>query len=494
MTAAADGALVGSTAAGHWAWVGMRLRPVADGGRREPDRRAERAWLAGQWEPANGARWQLRYRGIAGERVSAVLLGRVHGRDRDAVVAAAGQLRARLARTPGQVRAEPLLDQGEIQAALQPPRPHPAGGFELRKRLSWAWCGRPELRRVCFSFSPLEQRELSWEPVWTELSKQDSPTTLTVHLEPFHPSAAFTEGLRRLAVEYATLAGARAPSPIWTFREAVDPFAVEAAPRYAEFAHRYAAKAYRLRVSLMSEGPVEPAFAELVADTVGGAAACRVPAAELDLAWRNLAALNADWLDETYRQGAPPGELDDVERTLSELVDLDEARAAFQLPYEAAAGAVRFEEASTSKPGSGKRVFVSYVREDTEAVDRLVRALRAAGYDVWIDRSNLLPGQRWRQRIRQAIASGDYFLACFSSRWSARSESYMNEELIAAVERLRRMPRDRSWFIPVRLEQCELPDYLIGPGETLADLQCADFWTGWDSAFEKVVATLGLPE
>jgi hypothetical protein len=134
---------------------------------------------------------------------------------------------------------------------------------------------------------------------------------------------------------------------------------------------------------------------------------------------------------------------------------------------------------------------VSYVREDLTTVDRLVAALRDAGYDVWIDRGSLLPGMRWQQEIRTAIESGDFFLACFSPHYW-KPQSYMNEELALAVARLRLMPRTRSWFIPVMLEQCELPDVPIGPGETVADsIQYADFTADWETALRQLVTVLG---
>jgi hypothetical protein len=137
-----------------------------------------------------------------------------------------------------------------------------------------------------------------------------------------------------------------------------------------------------------------------------------------------------------------------------------------------------------------RRIFVSYVRADLDDVDRLVAALRTAGHEVWLDRDNLLPGMRWQQQIHAAIAAGDYFLACFSPNYW-KPQSYMNEELVLAVERLRQMPRTRQWFIPALLQPCPLPDLPIGPGETLADaIQYADFAADWDRALHQVLATI----
>ena len=76
-----------------------------------------------------------------------------------------------------------------------------------------------------------------------------------------------------------------------------------------------------------------------------------------------------------------------------------------------------------------KHVFISYVREDQETVDRLCKELRSRGVKVWLDREDILPGQRWRESIRSAVKDGAFFIACFSDHYSARERSYMNEEL-----------------------------------------------------------------
>jgi hypothetical protein len=142
-----------------------------------------------------------------------------------------------------------------------------------------------------------------------------------------------------------------------------------------------------------------------------------------------------------------------------------------------------------SAPQQG-RIFISYVREDREAVDRLAHALRRANFDVWLDRSNLLPGMRWQTEIRNAIRAGDYFIACFSPRYTAKQASYMNEELLLAIEQLRLMPRGRRWFIPIVLEKCAIPDLPVGPGETLDSFHYVDFSQNWDAAFESVLRSL----
>lgn len=139
-----------------------------------------------------------------------------------------------------------------------------------------------------------------------------------------------------------------------------------------------------------------------------------------------------------------------------------------------------------------KHVFISYVREDQDAVDRLCRELRSRDVEVWLDREEILPGQRWREAIRGAIRGGAFFIACFSQNFTSRSRNYMNEELTIAIEELRQRTTSITWFIPVRLSQCQVPERSIGAGETLLDLQWVDLFRDWPSNITRLLRTMGL--
>lgn len=473
----APGVLAQSTGGAHWAWVGARLRPAVGA---LPSREADRSWLIRRWSTDHGTRWELRYTNTPA--LSATLLGRVHGRDLDAVTSAAAGLLA----VPDTVHAEPFATPEQVRTALQPARPHPAGCYEVRKRLEWAPVVRRDVgRRWCLAVRPLVGDDGAWEPVWAELARLPDPTTIGVLVEPYLVTEPLVGNLRRLAAGYARL-GQDDRNPVWNVSRA-DPFAAEAAPGYADALRRYPGHAYLARVSVQSEGPLDPGFAELVATAAGGAA-CQVSPGELDAAWRNLAALNRDWLADTYRQGGPAGQLNPTEQVLCELVDATEATAAFRFPYEPAGRSLFTRPAGTSG-GRRRTIFVSHVGEDVEHIQKLAAALAERGFDPWLDRAELTGGVRWKSKLAEAIQQADYFLACFSPN-VAKAESYMNVELIAAANRLRRMPRDRIWFIPVLLAPCTLPDLPIGPDETVADLQCVDFSIGWEPALRQLLRAL----
>ncbi len=125
----------------------------------------------------------------------------------------------------------------------------------------------------------------------------------------------------------------------------------------------------------------------------------------------------------------------------------------------------------------GKHVFVSYVREDNTEVDKLCTVLEAAKIPYWRDRNSLGPGDAWKAKIREAIRGGALvFLACFSDNSRAKEKSHMNEELTLAVEEYRKMPPGRTWLIPVRFDSGDVPEWDLGAGRTLSDLNYSDLF------------------
>jgi hypothetical protein len=77
--------------------------------------------------------------------------------------------------------------------------------------------------------------------------------------------------------------------------------------------------------------------------------------------------------------------------------------------------------------------FISYVRENRAAVDRLAEDLRSFGVRVWLDRNDIMPGQWWKDAINEAIQNGAFFIACFSKELNERQETYMHGELRLAT-------------------------------------------------------------
>ncbi len=122
-------------------------------------------------------------------------------------------------------------------------------------------------------------------------------------------------------------------------------------------------------------------------------------------------------------------------------------------------------------------VFVSCDRVDSGHADRLCQVLEKAGFPVWRETADLLPGDDWRGETRQAVTrDAVVFLACFSRQSVSLARSEQNEQIILAVEEARLRPAERVWLIPVRFDDCEIPYRDLGGGRTLETLRQADLF------------------
>jgi hypothetical protein len=139
---------------------------------------------------------------------------------------------------------------------------------------------------------------------------------------------------------------------------------------------------------------------------------------------------------------------------------------------------------------ASRYIFLSYVEEDTAFAQRIAADLQRAGITVWMARERIAPGKHWKLAIRRAIREGAFFVACFSQAYHQRQKTYMNEELTLAIEELRQMPTHRSWFIPVLLSECQVPERDIGAGQTLHDIQFIKLYEDWSSGMRLLLSTI----
>jgi hypothetical protein len=134
-------------------------------------------------------------------------------------------------------------------------------------------------------------------------------------------------------------------------------------------------------------------------------------------------------------------------------------------------------------PRSRPKVFVAYVQEDAAAAERVFEALAASGFEPWLDRRKLLPGQNWPRCIEEAIETSDFFLACFS-RNSVKKKGGFQAEIRYALDCARHVPLDEIFVIPARLDECHVP------GRIRRELQYIDLFPDWDSGFRRVVTAM----
>ncbi len=133
------------------------------------------------------------------------------------------------------------------------------------------------------------------------------------------------------------------------------------------------------------------------------------------------------------------------------------------------------------RPETRRQVFVAYVAEDTAKADQLCAGLEDRGFDPWIDRRKLLPGQNWPRAIERAIENSNYFLACLSAN-SVSKRGRFQAELRYAMDCAALVPPDEIYFIPVRLDECRVPAAIS------RTIQYVDLFPDWNHGLARIVA------
>lgn len=129
------------------------------------------------------------------------------------------------------------------------------------------------------------------------------------------------------------------------------------------------------------------------------------------------------------------------------------------------------------------KVFLAYVEENAQLAERLFDGLQTSGFDPWLDRRKLLPGQNWPRSIEDAIDTCEFFVACFS-RDSVSKQGGFQAEIRYALDCARRVPLDEIFLIPVRLDACRVPIRIQ------RELQYIDLFPDWDRGFGRVLSVM----
>ena len=132
---------------------------------------------------------------------------------------------------------------------------------------------------------------------------------------------------------------------------------------------------------------------------------------------------------------------------------------------------------------------VTYPAINRPCVNFIGRRL-GEGFDVWLDEKNILPGQDWDVKIRQAVRVADLVIVCLS-RASIGKTGYVQREIRMVLDLADEQPEDKIYLIPARLEECEVP-------HRLTRWQWVDLFDpeGYDrllSAMRTAAARLDLP-
>lgn len=133
----------------------------------------------------------------------------------------------------------------------------------------------------------------------------------------------------------------------------------------------------------------------------------------------------------------------------------------------------------TKKGNFDYDVFLSHNHQDKCRVGRLAKRLRARGLRVWYDEWVIRPGDNIFLAIERGLEAARVQVLCLSR--AALGADWVNLERSTAM--FRDPDNTNRRFVPLLLENCELPD-------TLRRLKYIDFSKESDAAFAQLVAHL----
>lgn len=134
----------------------------------------------------------------------------------------------------------------------------------------------------------------------------------------------------------------------------------------------------------------------------------------------------------------------------------------------------------------GKTIFLAHASEDKPIVRKLYKRLIDEGLEPWLDEQSLEPGEQWDAKINEAIKKARFFLACIS-KYSVSKSGYIQKELRRALSELEKKVPDVIYFIPVLVEDVELPDITVGTIH-LRDYQAVKIFT--ENGMQKLIDQL----
>lgn len=134
------------------------------------------------------------------------------------------------------------------------------------------------------------------------------------------------------------------------------------------------------------------------------------------------------------------------------------------------------------------QIFLAHASEDKAAVMELYDRLKQKGYQPWLDKKDLIPGQNWRKEIPKAIRSSQIFIACLSQR-SVSKQGYVRKEFRMALNEYAEKTSDTIYLIPLKFDECDIPDLELDQmGVSMKDIHWLDYWE--PDGFENLVRAI----
>jgi TIR domain len=102
---------------------------------------------------------------------------------------------------------------------------------------------------------------------------------------------------------------------------------------------------------------------------------------------------------------------------------------------------------------SPSSIFISYAREDLDAVWKRKQRLEEGGCVVWFDLERLKPGDYWPDELENEVSKRcSLFISVISRTTESEFEAYYHLERYWAAERARKFSPGEAFYMPVVID------------------------------------------
>ena len=112
--------------------------------------------------------------------------------------------------------------------------------------------------------------------------------------------------------------------------------------------------------------------------------------------------------------------------------------------------------------------------------------LQTEGFDPWYDKEKLDVGDLWEDEIAAAIGNTDFFAICLS-KTAVTKRGFIQKEIRTAIGEFQRRAFDLAFLLPIRFEECDVPNIRIDENTTLKSIHWVDLFPGETDAFKRFV-------
>ncbi len=105
--------------------------------------------------------------------------------------------------------------------------------------------------------------------------------------------------------------------------------------------------------------------------------------------------------------------------------------------------------------------FICYSKDNLTLVRDFSAYLKKESWiDPWFDEEDLLPGEKWQASVVEAVRQSHAVIILLSKE-AVANEGFFHKELNLALDTANEKPEDTIFIIPVRLDDCTVPQRLL---------------------------------